>query len=783
MALLARNRSHSEILQFDLPSNDWIGEAFERYQVPSNLGKDIIDPVDGHILQCQVRYLGPASFKCGILPNVFANFYEVTKSEISEVLHDKKIKQIHEQVHGDIQMDHHDVDLNNSNSNMVTALEGTTESISETPTSTSLATVHHHEQSSTNGVFPTNNLFTTNSAVMALPPKKRKRRRVVHHCVIFSITNSNDNKDDHRYHQNNSIHNNNNNNKDMKDGSSLLVPNGVYYIFPNDAMIEAINNTTPFQILCTFQPSKFSASIQRALDVLNSGSKEDETNIPRTKLEEFAVVCSSSSRLHSTTSSPSLRDPSQRRLTDPGQKSYLPTYYPSQDVRPINIKIIGASSDIYYSLKHTVSVYESLCQKMVDLSRLHIERLEIYKNQSMVRPENYPINNNTQINHLHQQQGDAAKNEQEPIDTVMYDQQQEQCENEQENTTVFSSKRLSVTMDNANESWGSSDDNTADKDYTPAKKRKPKRTNTSAPRTSQNNEQSSGKKCLYCGSKSTPMWRRGPKGAGTLCNACGVKWKHGKILADVPTQLESSTSSSNNNNNSKEKSNKSENTKRRKGSNNNSGKKEKRNSKKHSDDHHSPSVKTIKTDNNNNHTEENVLEGSLSSSSSIKYNHQHHWSQEEYESDYQISEAKMIRQDSRNSYQINNQPSHSHHQHHNMDNGIMMNSTSYHSTSSSSQQLSSSSDSFSPLESFTSSPNSSPPMSMDSHQHQHHHHPQHQQHQQHHQQHHYQHQQRLLDISFAEKLGLDNSSFPLTAGADDVEAAAVLTLLKQADPL
>lgn len=38
------------------------------------------------------------------------------------------------------------------------------------------------------------------------------------------------------------------------------------------------------------------------------------------------------------------------------------------------------------------------------------------------------------------------------------------------------------------------------------------------------------KKCLYCGSKSTPMWRRGPQGAGTLCNACGVKWKHGKIL-------------------------------------------------------------------------------------------------------------------------------------------------------------------------------------------------------------------------------------------------------------
>ncbi|MBY0462360.1 MAG: GATA zinc finger domain-containing protein, partial [Alphaproteobacteria bacterium] len=37
------------------------------------------------------------------------------------------------------------------------------------------------------------------------------------------------------------------------------------------------------------------------------------------------------------------------------------------------------------------------------------------------------------------------------------------------------------------------------------------------------------KQCAHCGSKGTPQWRRGPDGAGTLCNACGVKWKHGKL--------------------------------------------------------------------------------------------------------------------------------------------------------------------------------------------------------------------------------------------------------------
>ncbi|KAI1303887.1 hypothetical protein EDD11_005293 [Mortierella claussenii] len=40
------------------------------------------------------------------------------------------------------------------------------------------------------------------------------------------------------------------------------------------------------------------------------------------------------------------------------------------------------------------------------------------------------------------------------------------------------------------------------------------------------------KRCGYCECTTTPMWRRGPHGPSTLCNACGVKWKHGKILQD-----------------------------------------------------------------------------------------------------------------------------------------------------------------------------------------------------------------------------------------------------------
>ncbi|KAI8809815.1 hypothetical protein BJ742DRAFT_802523 [Cladochytrium replicatum] len=42
------------------------------------------------------------------------------------------------------------------------------------------------------------------------------------------------------------------------------------------------------------------------------------------------------------------------------------------------------------------------------------------------------------------------------------------------------------------------------------------------------------KKCDFCGATSTPMWRHGPIPFFVLCNSCGVKWKRGKILQDMP---------------------------------------------------------------------------------------------------------------------------------------------------------------------------------------------------------------------------------------------------------
>ncbi|KAG0082042.1 hypothetical protein BGZ90_000536 [Linnemannia elongata] len=53
---------------------------------------------------------------------------------------------------------------------------------------------------------------------------------------------------------------------------------------------------------------------------------------------------------------------------------------------------------------------------------------------------------------------------------------------------------------------------------------------------------SAQKRCGYCNCTTTPMWRRGPNGPSTLCNACGVKWKHGKIMQDVTESQPAPTS-------------------------------------------------------------------------------------------------------------------------------------------------------------------------------------------------------------------------------------------------
>lgn len=57
------------------------------------------------------------------------------------------------------------------------------------------------------------------------------------------------------------------------------------------------------------------------------------------------------------------------------------------------------------------------------------------------------------------------------------------------------------------------------------------------------------RKCLHCGTQKTPQWRAGPMGPKTLCNACGVRFKSGRLLPEYrpaasPTFVETAHSNS-----------------------------------------------------------------------------------------------------------------------------------------------------------------------------------------------------------------------------------------------
>lgn len=43
---------------------------------------------------------------------------------------------------------------------------------------------------------------------------------------------------------------------------------------------------------------------------------------------------------------------------------------------------------------------------------------------------------------------------------------------------------------------------------------------------------SAPRRCLHCASEKTPQWRTGPMGPKTLCNACGVRYKSGRLVPE-----------------------------------------------------------------------------------------------------------------------------------------------------------------------------------------------------------------------------------------------------------
>lgn len=46
------------------------------------------------------------------------------------------------------------------------------------------------------------------------------------------------------------------------------------------------------------------------------------------------------------------------------------------------------------------------------------------------------------------------------------------------------------------------------------------------------NQPTSGRICSHCQVTQTPQWRAGPEGPNTLCNACGVRYRAGRLVPE-----------------------------------------------------------------------------------------------------------------------------------------------------------------------------------------------------------------------------------------------------------
>lgn len=70
----------------------------------------------------------------------------------------------------------------------------------------------------------------------------------------------------------------------------------------------------------------------------------------------------------------------------------------------------------------------------------------------------------------------------------------------------------------------------------PAEQKKKKKIKLSFPlapvETSQNQSSQAVRKCMHCEITKTPQWRAGPMGPKTLCNACGVRYKSGRLFPE-----------------------------------------------------------------------------------------------------------------------------------------------------------------------------------------------------------------------------------------------------------
>lgn len=91
---------------------------------------------------------------------------------------------------------------------------------------------------------------------------------------------------------------------------------------------------------------------------------------------------------------------------------------------------------------------------------------------------------------------------------------------EEEDEDSQSSKRYKLTSSSQNQSQNNMSINMNSNSNSHSKGRK------------KNQDNAQPWRCMHCQTQRTPQWRTGPMGPKTLCNACGVRYKSGRLLPE-----------------------------------------------------------------------------------------------------------------------------------------------------------------------------------------------------------------------------------------------------------
>ncbi|KVH91212.1 GATA transcription factor 4-like [Cynara cardunculus var. scolymus] len=101
-----------------------------------------------------------------------------------------------------------------------------------------------------------------------------------------------------------------------------------------------------------------------------------------------------------------------------------------------------------------------------------------------------------------------------------------------ENTSIHSRSRSKRTRaPSNNNSWTSTPVPTTQISETSKTKRETYSSTTSSS-CDTTSETGIVRRCTHCASEKTPQWRTGPLGPKTLCNACGVRYKSGRLVPE-----------------------------------------------------------------------------------------------------------------------------------------------------------------------------------------------------------------------------------------------------------